>query len=63
MIKFIALNILTALFVTSCSHSNQAGHHHHEKANKPCKVGQACDDSKKESCCDKKEKAEDCCKS
>lgn len=67
MIKFFAFNILAALFLSSCSHSGHHGHHSNDEKNKPCKVGEKCDESKKDqSCCDKKEGAEankeSCCK-
>jgi hypothetical protein len=67
MIKFFAFNILAALFLTSCSHSGHHSSHHSSEKNKPCKIGEKCDETKKESgCCEQKEspeaKKESCCK-
>lgn len=69
MFKFFALNLFVALFLSACSHSNHSAHHHHHDKDKtkPCKVGQACDESKKtESCCENKAEGKEakkpCCK-
>ncbi len=64
MFKILALNIMTVLFLASCSHSGHHAHHEHGKEAKPCKVGEKCDESKKDGdcCADKKEMKENCCK-
>lgn len=63
MFKILALNLMTVLFLASCSHSGHHHGHHQHKDPKPCKVGQKCDETKKDGeCCDPAKEKENCCK-